>query len=161
MVPEGSLHDGRNNISVYLVHDDGSLEQLRGSNVVTTLRGNVIASSGGKAIPVQPRALRGQVHVASGQNYTFTGWASNPALSAKVDTVMVFVDREQVYASKISLIQPHTMLGAKVAHQKFAFQFELPRSLLPEPGSGHKVHVLAVRRGVASELAYTGSYPWR
>jgi hypothetical protein len=129
--------------------------------VVTTLRGNAIASTGGKAVPVRPGALRGQVHVDPGQNFTFTGWASNPALTAKVDTVMVFVDREQVYASKISLIQPHTMLGVAVAHQKFAFQFELPRSLLPKPGSGHKVRVFAVRRGVASELAYTGSYPWR
>ena len=160
MVPEGSLHDGRNDVSVYLVTENG-LEQLRGSSVVTTLKGNVIASSGGKAVPVRPGALRGQVHVASGQNYTFTGWASNPALTSKVDTVMVFVDRGQVYASKISLIQPHTMLGQAVAHQKFAFQFQLPLSLLPKPGSGHKVRVFAVRRGVAAELAYTGSYPWR
>jgi len=73
---------------------------------------------------------------------------------------MVFVDREQVYASKISLIQPHSVLGQAVAHQKYAFQFELPRSLLPKPGSGHKVRLFAVRRGVASELAYKGSYPW-
>ena len=160
MVPEGSLHDGRNDVSVYLVTENG-LEQLRGSSVVTTLKGNLIASSGGKAVPVRPGALHGQVHVASGQNYTFTGWASNPALTSKVDTVMVFVDRGQVYASKISLIQPHTMLGQAVAHQKFAFQFQLPRSLLPKPGSGHKVRVFAVRRGVATELAYTGSYPWR
>jgi hypothetical protein len=159
MVPEGSLHDGRNDVSVYLVQD-GRLEELRGSSVVTTLRGNAISSSGGRAVPVRPGALRGQVHVASGPNFTFTGWASNPALSAKVDTVMVFVDRAQVYASKISLIQPHTMLGQAVAHQKYAFQFQLPRALLPKPGSGHKVRVFAVRHGVATELAHTGSYPW-
>jgi Sulfatase len=165
MVPESSMHDGRNDVSVFVVHDNGQLSELRGSSVTTTIRarggGEVIGSSGGTAIPVRAQALQGQVHVTPGQNYTFTGWASNQGLSAKVDTVMVFVDREQVYASKLSLIQPHTMLGQAVAHQKFAFEFELPPALLPKPGSGHKVRVFAVRRGVASELRYTGSYPWR
>jgi hypothetical protein len=52
------------------------------------------------------------------------------------------------------------MLGQAVAHQKYAFQFQLPRALLPKPGSGHKVRVFAVRHGVATELARTGSYPW-
>ena len=125
-------------MSVYVVHDDGSLEELRGSSVTTTLKakggGEVIASSGGKAIPVRPQALQGEVHVSPGQNYTFTGWASDKALKQKIDAVMVFVDGEQVYASKLSLIQPHTMLGQAVAHQKFAFQFELPPALLPKPG---------------------------
>jgi hypothetical protein len=163
MVPDRSMHGGRNDVSVFVVHDDG-LEQLRGSSVTTTLRaqggGEAIASSGGKAVRVRPGALRGQVHVSTGQNFTFTGWASDRALKAKVDAVMVFVDRQQVYASKLSLIQPHSMLGQAVAKQKFAFQFELPQALLPKPGSGHKVRVFAVRRGVASELRYTGSYPF-
>jgi len=158
MVPEGSLHDGRNDVSVYLVQGNG-LELLRGSSVTTTLRGHVIAS-GGKSIPVRPQALQGQVHVTPGQNYTFTGWASDKALTKKIDTVMVFVDREQVYASKLSLIKPHTMLGEAVQHQRFAFQFQLPRALLPKPGSGHQVRVFAVRHGVATELRPTGSYPW-
>jgi hypothetical protein len=163
MAPESSMHNGRNDVSVFVVHDNG-LEELRGSSVTTTIRARgaseVIASSGAKAIPVRPQALRGQVHVSTGQNFTFTGWASDRALRAKVDSVRVFVDREQIYASKISLIQPHTMLGQVVAHQRYAFQFELPRSLLPAPGSAHRVRVLAVRRGVASEVRYTGHYPW-
>ena len=160
MVPDGSMHDGRNDVSAFVVHDNDGLEELRGSSVTTTLRGQVIASTGGRAVPIRPGALQGQVHVTSGRNFTFTGWASNPGLTAKVDAVMVFVDREQVYASKLSLIQPHTMLGQAVAHQKFAFRFELPQALLPKPGSGHKVRVFAVRHGLASELRYTGSYPW-
>ena len=110
---------------------------------------------------MRPQALQGQVHVTRGQNYTFTGWASDKTLKAKIDAVMVFVDREQVYASKLSLIQPHSKLGQAVAHQKLAFQFELPPALLPKPGSGHKVRVFAVRHGVATELRPTGSYPWR
>jgi sulfatase-like protein len=158
MVPEDSLHDGRNNVSVYLVQGNG-LEELRGSNVSTTIRGNTIAS-GAKALPIRPHALQGRVHVARGQNFTFTGWASNPGLTQKVDSVMVFVDREQVYASKISLIQPHTMLGSSVAHQKYAFQFELPQALLPKPGAAHTVRVFALKNGVATELTTTGSWPW-
>ena len=140
MVPESSMHDGRNNVSVYVVHDDGSLEELRGSSVTTTLKakggGEVIASSGGKAMPVRPQALQGEVHVTPGQNYTFTGWASDKALKQKIDAVMVFVDGDQVYASKLSLIQPHTMLGQAVAHQKFAFQFELPPCCCRSPAPG-------------------------
>ena len=159
MVPDSSMRDGRNDVSVYVIQS-GALEQLRGSSVVTTLRGDLIASSGRKSVPVRAGALRGEVHVATGQNFTFTGWASTPGLTAKVDGVKVFVDGEQVYASKISLIQPHTMLGQVVQHQKFAFQFQLPQALVPKPGSGHKVRVFAVRRGVASEVRYVGSYPW-
>jgi sulfatase-like protein len=168
MVPENVMHDGRNDVSVFVVHPGSSalqLEELRGSSVTTTLRarggGEVIASSGGKAVPVRPQALRGQVHVSSAQNFVFTGWASDRALRGKVDAVMVFVGREQVYASRASLIQPHSMLGQAAQKQRFAFQFELPRSLLPEPGSRQRVRVFAVRFGVASELRYTGAYPWR
>lgn len=164
MVPESSMHDGRNDVSVFLVHDSGQLEELRGSSVTTTIQarggGEVIASSGGQAIPVRPQALQGEIHVTPGQNYAFTGWASDKATRAKVDAVMVFVDREQVYASKLSLIKTHSMLGQVVAHRKFAFQFELPPALLPKPGSGHKVRVFAVRHGVATELRPTGTYPW-
>jgi hypothetical protein len=162
MVPESSMHGGRNDVSVYVVRDNG-LEELRGSSVTTTIRargGGEAIVSGGKAVPVRPGVLRGQVHVTAGRNYTFTGFAANKALTAKVDAVMVFVDREQVYASKFSLIHPHTMLGPSVQKQKLAFQFELPPALLPKPGSGHEVQVFATRRGVAAELRYTGSYPW-
>jgi hypothetical protein len=31
MVPDGSLHDGRNDVSVFVVRPDGSLEELRGA----------------------------------------------------------------------------------------------------------------------------------
>jgi hypothetical protein len=163
MVPESSMHDGRNDVSVFFAHDNGQLEELKGSSVTTTIqarRGGEVIASAGKAVPVRAQALQGQVHVTAGQNYTFTGWASNKALSAKVDAVMVFADRQQVYASKLSLIQPHTMLGEAVAHQKYAFQFELPPALLPKPGSGHRVRVFALRHGVATELRPAGSFPW-
>jgi hypothetical protein len=74
--------------------------------------------------------------------------------------VMVFVDGEQVYASKASLIQPKSGLGQVAKQNPYGFQFDLPASLLPKPASGHKVRVFAMRGGVASELRYGGSYPW-
>jgi hypothetical protein len=164
MVPDGSLHDGRNDVSVFAVQADGSLEELRGSSVTTTLetRGGVqvIASTGGKAIPVRQQALTGQVRVKAGSTFEFDGSASDTAKQHKVDAVMVFVDGEQVYASKASLIQPKSGLGQIATQNPFAFQFDLPASLLPKAGSGHKVQVFAVRNGVASELRYLGSYPW-
>jgi Sulfatase len=164
MVPDGSLHDARNDVSVFAVQADGSLDELKGSSVTTTLktRGGVqvISSSGGRAIPVRPQALSGQVRVKVGQNYDFDGSATDASKKHKVDMVMVFVDGEQVYASKASLIQPKSGLGQVAKQNPYGFRFDLPASLLPKPGSGHKVRVFAVRGGVASELRYRGSYPW-
>ena len=40
------------------------------------------------------------------------------------------------------------------------FQFDLPASLLPKPGSRHKVRVFAVRGGAAGELRYLRTWPW-
>jgi hypothetical protein len=164
MVPEGSLHDGRNDVSVFAVQPNGSLEELKGSSVTTTLktRGGVqvIASSGGRAIPVRQGALAGSVTAKPGPTYEFHGSASDAARSHKVDSVMVFVDGEQVYASKASLIQPKSMLGQVRRQNPYGFQFDLPASLLPKPGSGHKVRVFAVRGAAAGELRYLGSWPW-
>jgi hypothetical protein len=164
MVPEGSLHDGRNDVSVFAVQPAGTLEELRGSSVTTTLktRGGiqVIASSGGKAIPVRQRALAGSVKVKGGATFEFDGSASDAAHAHKVDTVMVFVDGEQVYASRASLIQPISMLGQVRKQNPYGFRFELPASLLPKPGSGHEVRVFAVRSGAAGELRYLATWPW-
>ena len=164
MIPEGSLHDGRNDVSVFSVQPGGSLEELRGSSVTTTLktRGGiqVIASSGGKAIPVRAQALAGRVVVKPGPTFEFDGSASDAAHQHKGDGVQVFVDGEQVYASKASLIQPKSMLGQVRRQNPFGFEFDLPASLLPKPESGHTVRVFAVRGGAASELRYLGSWPW-
>src|SRR2546423_265018 len=77
-----------------------------------------------------------------------------------VGGVMVFVDGEQVYASKASLIQPKSMLGQVSKQNPYGFEFDLPASLLPKPGSGHRVRVFAVRGGAAGELRYLGAWPW-
>jgi len=164
MVPEGSLHDGRNDVSVFAVQPSGALEELRGSSVTTTLktRGGiqVIASTGGKAIPVRQKALAGSVKVKPGPTFEFDGSASDAAHRHKVDAVMVFVDGEEVYASRAGLIQPKSMLGQVAKQNPYGFQFDLPASLLPKPGSGHKVRVFAVRGGAARELRYLGTWPW-
>ena len=164
MVPEGSLHDGRNDVSVFAVRPDGSLEELRGSSVTTTLttRGGVqvITSTGGTAIPVRQQALTGSVEAKPGPTFEFDGSASDAAHRNKVDAVKVFVDGEQVYASRASLIQPKSMLGQVRKQNPYGFQFDLPASLLPKPGSRHKVRVFAVRGGAAGELRYLRTWPW-
>ena len=164
MVPEGSLHDGRNDVSVFAVRPDGSLEELRGSSVTTTLttRGGVqvITSTGGTTIPVRQQALTGSVEAKPGPTFEFDGSASDAAHRNKVDAVKVFVDGEQVYASRASLIQPKSMLGQVRKQNPYGFQFDLPASLLPKPGSRHKVRVFAVRGGAAGELRYLRTWPW-
>ena len=164
MVPEGSLHDGRNDVSVFAVRPDGSLEELRGSSVTTSLTrrggGQVITSTGGTAIPIRQQALTGSVEAKPGPTFEFDGSASDAAHRNKVDAVKVFVDGEQVYASRASLIQPKSMLGQVRKQNPYGFQFDLPASLLPKPGSRHKVRVFAVRGGAAGELRYLRTWPW-
>lgn len=162
MVPEGTLHDGRNNVSVFVVRS-GQLEELRGSSQTAVLRaqsgGEVIASSTGKTIRVRPGAMRGQVRVSSGSSFVFSGWATDRQLRHRFTVVMVFVDGKRVFLGQRS-IQAKTNLGQSAANRA-AFEFELPRSLLPDPGSGHTVRVIAAHYGAASELRYAGSFPWR
>ncbi len=167
MVPEDALHDGRNDVFVFLVRSSAGtpqLEELRGSSATTVLRaragGEVIASSGAKAIRVDPKALRGQVQVSTGSNFVFSGWAADRLLRRKIDAVVVFAEGQQIFAGRASQIQPHSMLGETAVKQRFAFQFELPRALLPAPGTARRVRVFAIRGRVASELRYTGAYPW-
>jgi hypothetical protein len=52
------------------------------------------------------------------------------------------------------------MLGQVRTQNPYGFQFDLPASLLPKPGSGHKVRVFAVRGGAAGELRYLGAWAW-
>ena len=120
----------------------------------------MIASTGGKAIPVRSQEVSGSVQAKPGPSFELHGSASDAAHRNKVDAVMVFVDGERVYASRASLIQPKSMLGQVRKQNPFGFQFDLPASLLPKPGSRHKVRVFAVRGGAAGELRYLRTWPW-
>ena len=120
----------------------------------------MIASTGGTAIAVRPQELAGSVEAKPGPTFEFDGSASDAGRRNKVDVVKVFVDGEQVYASRASLIQPKSMLGQVRKQNPYGFQFDLPASLLPKPGSRHKVRVFAVRGGAAGELRYLRTWPW-
>jgi hypothetical protein len=70
---------------------------------------------------------------------------------------MVFAGRQEVFSSRTTQLQPHRVFGQVGL---FGFQFELPRALLPVPGSRHQVRVFAIKSGVASELRTKGAWPW-
>jgi sulfatase-like protein len=160
MVPENALHDGRNDVAVLLVRPHG-LEELRGSSTSTKLvhrgGGELIESSDGTVVPVRSDAVRGSVQVARAQTFVFSGWAAVPDLTHRSDAVMVFADGRKIFSSRTTQLQPHRVLGQVGL---FGFQFELPRALLPGPGTRHRVQVFAVRGGVASDLRHKGAWPW-
>lgn len=155
-VPETTLHNGRNDVQVLVVHGK-TFDELPGASETTTLVGNVIKSSDGTAIPVRKGALRGQVQYIKGPLYGFSGWASQRNLKHRADVVMVFADNQEVFAAPTEQLLPH-----RIDHQSglFGFHFELPKGLLPKPRSGHRVRVFAIRNGVAAELPRKPPWPW-
>jgi len=161
MVPEGALHNGRNDVQVLLVKGEGAFEELPGSSESTTLvrsaGGEVIKSSSGVAIPVRARALRGQVQFLKGALLGFSGWAAEPKLTHRADSVMVFADGREVFSAPTAQLLPHRVFKQGGL---FGFHFELPRGLLPPRGPGHRVQVFAIRRGVATELPRKPPWPW-
>jgi hypothetical protein len=156
MVPEGALHNRRNDVQVLVVNGK-KFEELPGSSETTTLVGNVIKSSGGAAIPVRKGALRGQVQFLEGELDGFSGWAAQRNMKHRADSVMVFADGREIFAAPTAQLLPH-----RLGHQSglFGFHFELPKALLPPPSPGHHVRVIAIRNGVAAELPRKPPWPW-
>ena len=165
MVPGSSLRDGRNDISVLLVaHEDGgerTLEELHGNSTTTTLvrraDRELLVSSDGTRVPVRAGALRGLVQLFPGQLLGFSGWAAEPALTHRADSIAVIADGKEVFASPTDQLLPHRIFPHKGL---FGFHFELPKGLLPAQGTGHRVRVFAIRDGVATQLRVKGAWPW-
>jgi hypothetical protein len=165
MVPESSLHNGRNAVTILVVHhEDGrrTLESLRGTSQTTELvrRGGVelIRSSEGMPIPIRAHGLRGHVQVKPGALDVFDGWAAVPSLLHRADSVIVFADGKEVFSSPTAQLLPHRVFPHRGL---IAFHFELPQGLLPKPGPDHRVRVFGIRLGVATELPIKGEWPWR
>jgi hypothetical protein len=174
MVPETALRNGHNDVAVLHVRGDGAgrtFEQLRGGTAGTARlvrRGaaEAIVSPDGTSIPVRPGALTGLVQFLPGPLLGFSGWASvrqrklrGPGykLIHRADSISVFADGREVFSAPTEQLLPH-----RIAKQSglYGFHFELPRPLLPRPGSHHRVRVFAVRLGVASELPVKHGWPW-
>jgi hypothetical protein len=165
MVPEESLHSGRNDVAVLLVDHAGgtrTLEQLRGGNETARLvkQGGheTIRSSNGTVTPVRRGALRGSVQVGGGRLLLFSGWAAEPSLKHRADSIALFVDGRQIFAAPTDELEPHRVFNYK---GEFGFQFALPRRLLPKPGKSHSVRAFGIRRGVAAELRAKKPNHWR
>ncbi|MGZ4256370.1 MAG: sulfatase-like hydrolase/transferase [Gaiellaceae bacterium] len=164
MVPESSLHNGRNAVTILVVHHEGgrrTFESLRGTSETTELvrRGGVelIRSSEGRLIPIRAGGLRGHVQVKPGALDVFNGWAAVPKLNHRADSVIVFADGKEVFSSPTAQLLPHRIFPHKGL---FGFDLELPQGLLPKPGPDHRVRVFGIRLGVATELPIKGPWPW-
>jgi hypothetical protein len=161
VLPEESLRSGKNALEVFAVRGTGAnvvLEQLKGADLALTLGRRagreVVRTPAGRTIPVRPNALRGNVRVAAGERgFVFSG------IAVGAESLVVFVDGRARYRGPAESLRPHKVLGQPDLG-KHGFVFELPRGLLPAPGSASRVRVLALGLEVASELRYLGAYPW-
>jgi hypothetical protein len=99
------------------------------------------------------------VQVGGGRLLLFSGWAAEPSLKHRADSIAVFVDGRQMFAAPTEELEPHKVFNYK---GEFGFQFALPHRLLPRPGKGHSVRVFGIRRAVAGELrAKPNHWRWR
>ena len=166
-VRERSVRAGRNVVDIFAVRRQGSafvLTQLRSHNPVLRLRAwkgtQIIESPGAKPIYVFPRSLRGKVQATvTPSGAIFSGRAAHRNGRVGVWQIAVFVGDRAVYVGDTSRLRPQRNLGQQ-SLGRFGFTFELPRTLLPDPGQDTSVRVYAVRGRVASELQYATRYPW-
>lgn len=165
LVPEEAFRRGRNAVEVFSVEAAGSsirLTRLRGSDVTyTLLSGGAAVQVGTSRVVVSPGALQGVVRAKrKATGWAFSGFAAQRGTTKRVDTLVVFVGARAVYSGRAENLKPHAILGEPELG-KTGFEFELPPSLLPAPGSGSRVRVIAVRGRLASELRYDAGFPWR
>lgn len=165
LVPEEAFRRGRNAVEVFSVEAAGSsirLARLRGSDVTyTLLSGGAAVQVGTSRVVVSPGALQGVVRAKrTATGWVFSGFAAQRGTTKRVDTLVVFVGDRAVYSGRAENLKPHAILGEPELG-KTGFEFELPPSLLPAPGSGSRVRVIAARGRLASELRYDAGFPWR
>ena len=89
-------------------------------------------SSDGTTVPVKPGSLRGMVQLFPGSLLGFSGWAAEPALTHRADSIAVVADGKEVFASPTDQLLPHRIFPHKGL---FGFHFELPRACSPAPAS--------------------------
>lgn len=164
LVPEEVFRGGRNAVEVFAVEVAGGsvrLARLRGSDVTYSLLSDGAAVQvGSNRVAVTGGALQGVVRAKrEATGWLFSGFAAQRGTTKHVDTLVVFVGARAVYSGRAENLKPHAILGEPELG-KTGFEFQLPPSLLPAPGSGQRVRVFALRGRLASELRYGAAFPW-
>jgi hypothetical protein len=165
LVPDEALVEGANDVRVYAVRAGSPLvlERLEGLELDFVLRAGDgrIDLVGGEPIPIADGPLEGQVRaVFQGTITSLRGWAADRGAATPAERVIVFVGDRAVFSTRSGNAGGQgwdRTLGIRGA----GFLADVPSGLLPPRGSGTPVRVFAVGDGVAVELAYDGSFPWR
>jgi len=121
---------------------------------------DVVQSSDGTTIRVDPAAIRGTVDVSkTNTGFAFHGRADGTGKRRLVDSLVVFADGRAVFTGRAADLRPLRFID-KGENGKDRFRFELPSGVLPPTGGDHSVRVFAILGRVASEVAYHGTWPW-
>jgi hypothetical protein len=158
LVPEQSIHQGANEVSVYAVNGT-KLEELKGSDLTYSLKPGALQASDGSTVSLGS-TVTGEVRGTRNESgSTLGGWAANPKTRKPADSIVVLVDGQSVFVGENGNITRKDILE-RYGVDKAGFIFRLPGSLLPEPGAAHQVRVFAIAGHAASELRYLHGYPW-
>ena len=158
LVPEESIRQGANEVSVYAVNGT-KLEELEGSDLTYSLQGGALQASDGSTVPIA-QAISGEVRgERSTTGSTLGGWAGNIKTHKPADSIVVLVDGQSVFVGENGNITRKDILE-RYGIDKAGFIFRLPGSLLPDAGAAHQVRVFAIAGKAASELRYLHGYPW-
>jgi hypothetical protein len=168
LIPEEALRRGRNAIEVLALQRTNSglrMQALNGAGSGTVLRDRngalTLERPGEAVVAVSPGALRGDVSASrKGAAWVFSGWAADPKAKRPAASFVVLADGREVFRVAARAVRPQRVLGQKVPHADYSFEFPLPAALLPPRGVAHSVRVFAVRGRVASEPRYAAAYPW-
>jgi hypothetical protein len=158
LVPEQSIRQGANEVSVYAVNGT-KLTELEGSDLTYSLQGGALQASDGRALPVGA-GISGEVRgTRNASGSTLGGWAGNVKTHKPADSIVVLVDGQSVFVGESGNITRKDILK-RYGIDKAGFIFRLPGSLLPDAGAAHQVRVFAIAGNAASELRYLPGYPW-
>ncbi|MBW3592984.1 MAG: hypothetical protein KY396_04765, partial [Actinobacteria bacterium] len=165
-VPDSIFRDGENDVAVYAVvprTDADALALIGGTGDAAGYElaesGAAIVTADDSKIPIRRRAIDGEVEDWFFEQDTVRigGWAGVIEERASADVVLVFSDGELVYSGtpsvgRADLAARYPGLG------RSGFVAELPRDIVDEDA---ELRFFAVESGVASELAYDPSFPWK
>lgn len=131
-----------------------------GRSVYTT----EIICAGETPIPVIPNSMQGRLDGVGLENESvqFGGWAADVAIAQLPETLLVFANGQLLYAGQTEVDRPDVVqVYGDAALQKSGFYLTFSRSTFANiADSGVRLFAVS-RQGVASELEYPATYPWK
>jgi hypothetical protein len=166
-VPDSIFREGENDVAVYAVVPETGARALArlggtgdGAGYELADSGTAITTAEGSEIVVRRGAVDGEVEDWFFEQDTVRigGWAGVIEERVPADVVLVFADGELAYSGSPSVGRAD-LAGRYPGLGRSGFVAQLPRDVVDEEDA--ELRFFAIENGVASELAYDPSFPWK